>query len=167
MAGMPVAASLLSVIPALEFFSRSDEGSNRRFTIPELMIWSFGVCLFGIVWSSSFRTYFIRRLRLRFPGGYATGVLVGLLHGDTETANNARFHTRNEDELSITDETFEPSELEETNSQDGLKWPSSISLMMKAFCGTAVWVSFSAGARRHPGILSSILGCHFVLYSWA
>ncbi len=87
--GMPIAASMLSVIPALEFLGRPDEGGERRFSIPNLVLWSLGVSLFGTVFAAPFRAYFLLRERLRFPGGYATGVLIGVLHHDKDVARNA------------------------------------------------------------------------------
>ncbi|KAK7413114.1 hypothetical protein QQX98_008000 [Neonectria punicea] len=87
-AGMPIAASMLSVIPALEFLRRDqdDEGGKRELSVLELIIWSLGVSLFGIVIAAPLRKHFIVRERLLFPSGFATAVLVGLLHRDDEIA---------------------------------------------------------------------------------
>ncbi|SPQ25558.1 814f0801-f36e-4f14-8019-25b320dbc927 [Thermothielavioides terrestris] len=79
-AGMPVAASLTNAIPAFEFLRRPDEGGSRHFSVAELMAWSLGVSFFGTVFAAPFRRYFLLQEKLRFPGGYATGVLVGILH---------------------------------------------------------------------------------------
>jgi uncharacterized oligopeptide transporter (OPT) family protein len=85
-AGMPIAASMLSVISAFEFLRWPEEGGQRRFSVTELILWSLGVSLSGTVFAAPFRKYFLLRERLRFPGGFATGVLIGALHNDGEIA---------------------------------------------------------------------------------
>ncbi|KAI0811537.1 OPT oligopeptide transporter protein-domain-containing protein [Xylaria sp. FL0064] len=88
-AGMPLAASLMSVIPAFEFLRTPEEGGRVRLPLPTLILWSLGVCLFGTVFAAPFRNYFLLRQRLRFPGGFATGVLIGVLHNDSEILRRA------------------------------------------------------------------------------
>lgn len=50
------------------------------------MSWSLGVALLGAVLAVPFRSFFILRERLRFPGNFSTAVLVGALHQDEDVA---------------------------------------------------------------------------------
>lgn len=86
---MPLAASLTSVIPAFEFLRTAEEGGRVQLPLLTLILWSLGVCLFGTVFAAPFRDYFLVRQRLRFPGGFATGVLIGVLHNDSEISRRA------------------------------------------------------------------------------
>ena len=151
-AGMPHAASLWSVIPAFEFLRRPEEGGQRRFSIIELFLWSLGVSLFGTIFSAPFRTYFLLKQRLRFPGGYATGVLVGLLHNDDEVAEIADMDRKG---LSVvdtpptvdsftsraeSDNVSENSDQGTQQHQDDFQLASKVLIVLKSFIGTAIYV---------------------------
>lgn len=88
-AGMPLAASLTSVIPAFEFLRTPGEGGVLVFSFYQLVVWSLGVSLFGTIFAAPFRNYFLLRERLRFPGNFAVAVLIGVLHQDPEVARRA------------------------------------------------------------------------------
>lgn len=88
-AGMPLAASLTSVIPAFEFLRTPGEGGILVFSFYHLVVWSLGVSLFGTIFAAPFRNYFLLRERLRFPANFAVAVLIGVLHQDPEVARRA------------------------------------------------------------------------------
>lgn len=80
MGAMPVTAGLDGIIPALEYLVTSRDNGPMNFTLWHLIIWSSGVCLFGIVFATSLRHFFILRDPLRFPTGTAMAMVIGLLH---------------------------------------------------------------------------------------
>jgi uncharacterized oligopeptide transporter (OPT) family protein len=166
-AGMPIAASLLSVIPALEFLRKPEEGDKCCFSLLELIRWSLGVSLFGTVFSAPFRTYFLLRLRLRFPGGYATGVLIGLLHNDEEVARIADLDRKNGDRRFVDNPSPEIAEVgissDRNEQQSGFLWASTVIVMLKAFVIAAIWVSIPAAKRySRISLLLQVLVSYFI-----
>ncbi|KAF4621509.1 hypothetical protein G7Y89_g14566 [Cudoniella acicularis] len=78
--GMPVTARYNGVIPALGLLTTSKENSPLEFSLWELVVWSLGTCLLGIVLATALRYHFIIRRHVRFPTGTAEAVLMGLLY---------------------------------------------------------------------------------------
>ena len=138
MASMPLAASLLSVIPAFEYLRKQDEGGVRHFSFPDLSTWALGVSLFGTVFGAPFRNYFLLRQRLRFPGGYATGVLIGMLHKDGEVA---RMVDADKSDMSDSDQVYTNHS---DNEEDGNSSSSDQSRPDKDFVSTKVVIVFKA-----------------------
>ena len=160
-AGTPIAASMLSVIPAFEFLRGPKEGGHRHFSVTELIVWSLGVSLFGTVFAAPFRRYFLLRQRLRFPGGFATGVLIGALHNDSETAHIADLDKRGLSSMG-SPRSIDPAPADANDAVDAAlpdlsETPShfwqtgSVTVILKAFSGTAIYVSSAAQTklRRH------------------
>ncbi|KAH6635093.1 OPT oligopeptide transporter protein-domain-containing protein [Chaetomium sp. MPI-SDFR-AT-0129] len=158
-AGMPVAASLTSAIPAFEFLRKPDEGGPRHFSIAELMVWSLGVSLFGTVFATPFRKYFLLQEKLRFQGGYATGVLIGVLHGDEGIAQRADADKRGfnlaDADTDTNGDADEDADVEAEHALDNADgavddngaqlyreydWASKVKIIVYAFSGAAVYV---------------------------
>ncbi|KAI1500438.1 OPT oligopeptide transporter protein-domain-containing protein [Biscogniauxia marginata] len=149
-AGVPLAAALESIIPAFEFLRKPEEGGVRRFSVLELFVWCLGISLFGTVFAVPFRSYFVLRERLRFPAGYATAILIGVLHGDDKIARNAELDKQG---LSCLDDRpfDEPAGGDAGNEvsspRDGqnsrFEWASNIALVFKASAGTVTYVVLS------------------------
>lgn len=141
-AGMPLAANMLAVLPAFEFLRNPDEGGKRPFSATELILWSLGVSLFGTVFAAPFRTYFLLRERLRFPGGYATGVLLGILHEDNDVAKIADLDKKS---LSYLDQgslnSEENTHRSGSNAEPDFQLANEIRVLFTAFLGTATCVS--------------------------
>ncbi|KAK2768210.1 hypothetical protein FQN54_000062 [Arachnomyces sp. PD_36] len=82
---MPLGCGFVGVIPALEFLLRErDDGGGSgplRLGLWKLIIWSLGVCMFGVVFAVPLRKEVIIREKLRFPSGAATAVMIRVLHG--------------------------------------------------------------------------------------
>lgn len=149
-ASMPIAASLWSIIPAFEFLRTPEEGGARHFSVFELIIWSFGVSLFGTVFAAPFRSYFLLRERLRFPGCYATAVLVGAMHKDETVARNTDLDKKG---ISIMDtrstghadpensSNSDANTLEHASDHGDYSWTDKVTTVVKAFVGTGIYVS--------------------------
>ncbi|KAI0114144.1 OPT oligopeptide transporter protein-domain-containing protein [Nemania sp. FL0031] len=148
-AGMPLAASLTSVIPAFEFLRTEEEGGGVQLPLLTLMLWSLGVCLFGTVFAAPFRDYFLLRQRLRFPGGFATGVLIGVLHNDSEISRRANLDKRGLSHLDLDSSSNENAETCDGGSlcigescSCGRRG-SEVVLILKTFGVTSIYVIIS------------------------
>lgn len=80
----PLAFGLIGIVPAMEkLMTRSESGLNRvlSFSLPELVVWSLGLSLFGVFFSIPLRHQVIVKEKLPFPSGSATATLIAVLHG--------------------------------------------------------------------------------------
>ena len=77
---MPVTSGQNGVIPALEYLIGPDKNGPLRFSSSQLLIWSLGSSLLGVVFAVALRKQSILRRPLRFPTGTASAVLIGTLH---------------------------------------------------------------------------------------
>jgi uncharacterized oligopeptide transporter (OPT) family protein len=89
-AGMSLTAGFTGVIPALEFLTGPRENGPMKFKLWQLIVWSLGICFFGVVFAVPLRRRFIVHERLRFPTGTATAVIVGVLHGNERIIENVK-----------------------------------------------------------------------------
>ncbi|OJD16654.1 hypothetical protein AJ78_03206 [Emergomyces pasteurianus Ep9510] len=87
---MPLGCGFVGVIPAMEFLLRDGpdgakdgqgEGGPLKLSFGKLVIWSLGVCLFGVVFAVPLRKEVIVREKLKFPSGTATALMIRVLHG--------------------------------------------------------------------------------------
>lgn len=80
----PLAYGLIGIIPAIEKFLTEKEtglGVKLQLSLPQLMIWSLGLALFGVFFAVPLRKQVIIKERLPFPSGSATATLISVLHG--------------------------------------------------------------------------------------
>ncbi|KAK0651322.1 OPT oligopeptide transporter protein-domain-containing protein [Cercophora newfieldiana] len=49
--------------------------------VGRLVLWGLGLCYFGVVFAVPLRRQVLIRERLKFPSGFSTAVLIGVLHG--------------------------------------------------------------------------------------
>ncbi|OAX85367.1 hypothetical protein ACJ72_00256 [Emergomyces africanus] len=90
---MPLGCGFVGVIPAMEFLLRDGpdgergakdgqgEGGPLKLSFGKLVVWSLGVCLFGVVFAVPLRKEVIVREKLKFPSGTATALMIRVLHG--------------------------------------------------------------------------------------
>ncbi|KAK0390030.1 hypothetical protein NLU13_3603 [Sarocladium strictum] len=81
MAIMPLGCGFVGVIPAMTYLLSPDEQGPLHLSIGQLIVWSVGLCYFGVVFAVPLRKQVIIRERLRFPSGFSTAVLISVLHG--------------------------------------------------------------------------------------
>ncbi|KAI0009328.1 OPT superfamily oligopeptide transporter [Xylariaceae sp. FL0662B] len=81
MAIMPLGCGFVGVLPAMEYLLKSSEQGPVNLSIWKLIIWSLGLCYFGVVFAVPLRRQVIIREQLRFPSGFSTAVLIDVLHG--------------------------------------------------------------------------------------
>src|SRR5436305_555849 len=78
---MPLGCGFVGVIPALEFLLKKSEGAPLGVEMWRLVVWSLGICLFGVVFAVPLRRQVIVREKLKFPSGTPTALVIGMLHG--------------------------------------------------------------------------------------
>lgn len=81
MAIMPLGCGLVGVIPAMTMLLLPEEQGPLNLSTWQLIVWSLGLCYFGVVFAVPLRRQVIIRERLRFPSGFSTAVLISFLHG--------------------------------------------------------------------------------------
>ncbi|KZL68262.1 oligonucleotide transporter (OPT oligopeptide transporter), partial [Colletotrichum tofieldiae] len=86
MAIMPLGCGFVGVIPAMNYLLAPEEQGPLNIPLWKLILWSLGLCYFGVVFAVPLRRQVIIRERLRFPSGFSTAVLIGVLHGQTRKA---------------------------------------------------------------------------------
>ncbi|AEO61849.1 hypothetical protein MYCTH_2312493 [Thermothelomyces thermophilus ATCC 42464] len=81
MAIMPLGCGFVGVLPAMNFLLTPEERGPVVLGWPKLILWSLGLCYFGVVFAVPLRRQVIIRERLKFPTGFSTAVLISVLHG--------------------------------------------------------------------------------------
>ncbi|EER26642.1 small oligopeptide transporter, OPT family protein [Coccidioides posadasii C735 delta SOWgp] len=159
---MPLGCGFVGVIPALEFLLRDGpdgerggddgqgEGGPLRLGFWKLVVWSLGVCLFGVVFAVPLRKEVIVREKLKFPSGTATALMIRVLHGSGQAAEkpkttrgspNAEYQ---ETERLLASEP-NPSETSRPPSSRDLRqdWKGKIRLLILAFGVSAFYTLLS------------------------
>ncbi|KAJ5351306.1 hypothetical protein N7452_000280 [Penicillium brevicompactum] len=159
---MPLGCGFVGVIPALEFLLKSGEdgpegdggdgeGGPLNLSFWKLVIWSLGVCLFGVVFAVPLRKEVIVREKLRFPSGTASALMLKVLHGSgsnekavvPESSDSGVLNTRNE----ATQSQESTGLLKDVDAEDQASkehdWRSKMRLLIGAFTVSGVYTLFS------------------------
>ena len=166
---MPLGCGFVGVMPALEYMLKPEENGPLVLRTWKLIVWSVGVCFFGVFFAVPLRREVIIREKLKFPSGTATALMIGVLHGNTDDAGSTRrgsamdtFRRRSQDLLrpaSTSGVPFEgiddarvderPSVTDTENAEpnkQGLDldsksdWKAKIRLLVIAFAISAIYV---------------------------
>lgn len=78
---MPLGCGFVGVIPALSSLLRPEENGPLNLSLLQLIIWSVGICFFGVIFAVPLRRQVIVREKLKFPSGTACALMIGVLHG--------------------------------------------------------------------------------------
>ena len=81
---MPLGCGFVGVMPALNYLLTPEENGPLVLSTGKLIVWSLGICFFGVVFAVPLRREVIIREKLKFPSGTATALMIGMLHGDTD-----------------------------------------------------------------------------------
>ena len=87
---MPLGCGFVGVMPALEFLLKPEENGTLVLSTGTLIVWSLGICFFGVVFAVPLRREVIIREKLKFPSGTATALMIGVLHGDIDEDGNKK-----------------------------------------------------------------------------
>ncbi|KAI9808983.1 MAG: hypothetical protein M1827_007105 [Pycnora praestabilis] len=91
---MPLGCGFVGVIPALNYMLRSEENGPLVLGVGKLIIWSLGICFFGVVFAVPLRQEVIIREKLKFPSGTATALMIRVLHGNKGNAGMVEHDSR-------------------------------------------------------------------------
>ncbi|KAI0190348.1 OPT oligopeptide transporter protein-domain-containing protein [Astrocystis sublimbata] len=95
MAVMPLGCGFVGVVPAMEYLLKPSEQGPVHLDMGKLIIWSLGLCYFGVVFAVPLRRQVIIREQLKFPSGFSTAVLIGVLHGKGSTQSSGALDSSN------------------------------------------------------------------------
>ena len=150
---MPLGCGLIGILPALNFLLAPEENGPLVLSTWKLMVFSVGICFFGVGFGWLLRKEVIIREKLKFPSGTATALLIGVLHGEQEEEGKKKphhgleiFRQRSQDirrsssvdiPVEPRDETEVRSSREEDHRDD---WKAQIRILIYAFIISAVYV---------------------------
>jgi uncharacterized oligopeptide transporter (OPT) family protein len=157
---MPLGCGFVGVIPALNYLLKPEENGPLDISLWNLIIWSVGICFFGVVFAVPLRREFIIREKLKFPSGTATALMIRVLHGDekskSETIKSRRHGTATTEEereeqrgllqqpISDREEPASRSasriDVEEQAVAEEGDWKAKIKLLVVSFAGSALYV---------------------------
>lgn len=83
MAIMPLGCGFVGVLPAMQYLLKPEEQGPVNLSTWKLVVWSLGLCYFGVVFAVPLRRQVIIREKLKFPSGFSTAVLISVLHCKT------------------------------------------------------------------------------------
>ena len=146
---MPLGVGCVGVLPALKYLLEPSENGPIDLSLGRLIVWSLGICFFGVFVAVPLRKEMIIREKLRFPSGTATALMIGVLHGDKQpvkrssregtklTRGVASSPRRSWDQNLHTPDDSDLAHNPETD------WKKKIKLLGYAFAVSAVYVSHS------------------------
>ncbi|KAL5365291.1 OPT oligopeptide transporter protein-domain-containing protein [Aspergillus floccosus] len=170
---MPLGCGFVGVIPALEFLIRdgddgpSDDGSvgeggPLKLNFFKLVIWSLGVCLFGVVFAVPLRKEVLIREKLKFPSGTASALMLRVLHGsggeEKTKSGLGRVRRDEEEEAGVPSSESEESgtllqkDTPGDSSDEKKDWRSKMRLLVGAFAVSGVYTLFSYFVPQVRGI---------------
>jgi OPT family oligopeptide transporter len=161
---MPLGCGFVGVIPALNYLLTEEENGPLNISTWRLVVWSVGICFFGVVFAVPLRKEMIIREKLKFPSGTATALLIKVLHGDEKSKIMVAPET-NDDESEGEEESqgllqgssiqreehdlrpsldnqIEGQEQDQDIASDG-EWKAKIRLLLISFGGSALYTVVS------------------------
>ncbi|KAH6610973.1 hypothetical protein Trco_000993 [Trichoderma cornu-damae] len=150
MAIMPLGCGFVGVIPAMNYLLGADEQGPLSLSTWQLIIWSLGLCYFGVVFAVPLRHQVIIRERLRFPSGFSTAVLIRVLHSrgrssspqELDAATKGGFASlapREEESPSVDDEISSAVGDEEPEAAKDLDWAYNMRLLILSFLVSGIF----------------------------
>jgi OPT family oligopeptide transporter len=140
MGTMPLGCGLVGVMPALNYMLKPEEQGPIILSLWKLILWSLGLCFFGVVFAVPLRRQVIIREKLKFPSGTATALMIGVLHGNEATVDGAIRQTtsrepsgQDEGTESFTDIDERSADIEELGQTQKSSWQSKVRLLIISF----------------------------------
>jgi len=134
---MPLGVGLVGVLPALEFLLEEKEGGPLSISLGRLILWSVGVCFFGVFVAFPLRKEVLVKEKLKFPSGTATALIIAVLHGDQEAIENKENHDGDGGGQSRRQSATAKLQDEEDGRDD---WKKRVRLLLLAFGISGVYV---------------------------
>jgi OPT family oligopeptide transporter len=140
MGTMPLGCGLVGVMPALNYMLKPEEQGPIVLGLWKLILWSLGLCFFGVVFAVPLRKQVIIKEKLRFPSGTATALMIGVLHGKETTADGPISRTASRDTTAQDDRTQSHSDIDERSADveqpsksQISSWQSKVRLLIISF----------------------------------
>jgi OPT family oligopeptide transporter len=159
---MPLGSGFVGVIPALNFLLKPEENGPLFISLWRLIVWSLGICFFGVVFAVPLRREVIIREKLKFPSGTATALMIRVLHGDVKSKENVGHSSRHEpvtaveeqqgllrptspeqEDLPLVRSISSMAEVQEQEERDDVDWKASVKLLVFSFAVSAVYTIFT------------------------
>jgi OPT family oligopeptide transporter len=140
---MPLGLGFVGVMPSLQFLLKKSEGAPMDLSLWRLVVWGFGLCLFGVVFGVPLRKQVIIRERLKFPSGTATALMISVLHGGAQSneGKDREIETQGTEEreelLRDSDRDNQPVQAGEQNLR--ADWKRQIRFLLIAFLGSGAY----------------------------
>ncbi|TGO56598.1 hypothetical protein BOTNAR_0219g00060 [Botryotinia narcissicola] len=141
MGTMPLGCGFVGVMPALNYMLKKEEQGPIFLSTWKLILWSLGLCFFGVVFAVPLRRQVIIKEKLKFPSGTATALMIGVLHGKEMTAGGPPVPTSEDldgidgmnerESRNYTDESV--ADVEEVSKAEGSSWKSKVKLLVISF----------------------------------
>ncbi|KAF7890941.1 uncharacterized protein EAF01_010750 [Botrytis porri] len=141
MGTMPLGCGFVGVMPALNYMLKKEEQGPIFLSTWKLILWSLGLCFFGVVFAVPLRRQVIIKEKLKFPSGTATALMIGVLHGTETTAARPPISTSEDldgtdginerESRNYTDESV--ADVEEVSKAEGSSWKSKVKLLVISF----------------------------------
>jgi OPT family oligopeptide transporter len=138
MGTMPLGCGFVGVMPALNYMLEPEEQGPIFLSLWKLILWSLGLCFFGVVFAVPLRAQVIIREKLRFPSGTATALMIGVLHGKEATADGPMSRITSQDptahgEPSQAFSDDGSTDVEDLNKGQAGSWKSKVKLLVISF----------------------------------
>ncbi|KZF25227.1 oligopeptide transporter-like protein [Xylona heveae TC161] len=159
---MPLGCGFVGVIPALNFLLTREENGPLNLSTWKLILWSLGICFFGVVFAVPLRQQVIIREKLKFPSGTATALMIKVLHAgggdgednrETSAPRHVEAHYAHENSAMVNEVT--PPEIsqqvagsqavgeDEAYIREQNDWKAKVKLLVISFTISALYTLFS------------------------
>ncbi|KAI0997808.1 hypothetical protein K3495_g10384 [Podosphaera aphanis] len=128
---MPLGCGFVGVMPVLNYMLKAEEQGPIFLSLWKLILWSLGLCFFGVVFAVPLRKQVIIREKLKFPSGTAAAMMIGILHQkrlSTKVTDGRQQIVQDEYEA----DSYREVERETLAIQDA-NWKAKIKLLVSSF----------------------------------
>jgi uncharacterized oligopeptide transporter (OPT) family protein len=145
MGTMPLGCGFVGVMPALNYMLKPEEQGPLFLSLWKLILWSLGLCFFGVVFAVPLRRQVILREKLRFPSGTATALMIGVLHGTKANTDGPipsiqpRDSTPQDQSLPQAASDSDPVDVEDLSTDPPSSWKSRVKLLVISFAVSGLY----------------------------
>jgi len=157
MGTMPLGCGFVGVMPALNYMLKPEEQGPLFLSLWKLILWSLGLCYFGVVFAVPLRRQVIIREKLKFPSGTATALMIGVLHGKEGppsaksiggmqelNSDEPSTPSSNQSSLPQAQADLQQQALEDLEAaQQSSSWKAKVQLLVISFAVSGVYTSSS------------------------
>lgn len=133
MAIMPLGCGFVGVLPAMQYLLKSEEHGPVNLSTWKLIVWSLGLCYFGVVFAVPLRRQVIIREKLKFPSGFSTAVLISVLHGKTGLVRDDSSPKRDHQGQVVPEGAVDAADEEQGSDLQKQQWKANFRLLLICF----------------------------------